>query len=263
MLDNFEKISILGVRVDILSLDELLIYVNKTIYDQKKAVIANVNVHAINLAQESKWFKDFLNHSQVVFCDGFGVKWTARFLYKKVIDRFTPPDWFDRLAQVCVTNGFSIFFLGTHEHIINKAALIMRETYPGIKIQGVHHGFFDKSINSSENLEIIIKINQLKPDILVVGFGMPAQEKWISENFDRLNVHLVFPVGAYFDYLTGAVVRAPHWMTDNGLEWFGRLFVEPRRLWKRYLIGNVFFLWKIILHYGFRIPLEKNNQDPK
>jgi N-acetylglucosaminyldiphosphoundecaprenol N-acetyl-beta-D-mannosaminyltransferase len=81
----------------------------------------------------------------------------------------------------------------------------------------------------------------------VVGFGMPAQEKWILENWNSLNVHIVFPVGAFFDYLAGDVVRAPRWMTDHGLEWLGRLLIEPRRLWKRYVIGNPLFIWRVLL----------------
>jgi N-acetylglucosaminyldiphosphoundecaprenol N-acetyl-beta-D-mannosaminyltransferase len=243
----FEKISILGVRVDVINLDELINDVIVTIQEQKKAVVSYVNVHAINLAQELVWFRDFINHSQVVFCDGFGVKWAARFLHGKELQRYTPPDWFGRLAGECAERGISMFFLGTRQEVVEKAANILKDKYPDLKILGVHHGFFDKSLHGSENQEIVKKINLLQPDILVVGFGMPSQEKWISENIDELNVHVIFPVGAYFDYVAGEVVRAPKWMTDNGLEWLGRLLIEPGRLWKRYILGNPRFIWRVIM----------------
>lgn len=122
----------------------------------------------------------------------------------------------------------------------------------------MHHGFFDKGTESAESREVVAMINAAKPDILVVGFGMPAQEKWIAENLSQLNVHLAIPVGAFFDYLAEDVVRAPRWMTDNGLEWLGRLFIEPRRLWKRYIVGNPLFLWRILIHEVLGVPLQDN-----
>jgi N-acetylglucosaminyldiphosphoundecaprenol N-acetyl-beta-D-mannosaminyltransferase len=247
MNTDFEPILILGVRVDLISLDELLRQVLLVIQNREKATIAYVNVHAVNLAQNLIWLKAFFKQARVVFCDGFGVKWAARFLAGKELQRFTPPDWFGRLAELCASEGFSLFFLGTRQEIIGKAAAVLKEKYPKLKIVGIHHGFFDKTVHGAENRMVIAKINALEPDILVVGFGMPAQEKWILENLDDLNVRVVLTVGAFFDYLAGDVVRAPHWMTDHGLEWLGRLLIEPRRLWKRYILGNPCFLWRVLM----------------
>ncbi len=217
------------------------------VQNQSKAIIAYINVHAVNMANELSWFKDFINQSQVVFCDGFGIKWAAKFLHGKELQRFTPPDWFGRLAGMCAEQGMSMFLLGTRPEVIEKAAAVLKASYPQLKIAGVHHGFFDKTLLSSENQAVLAEINSLQPDILVVGFGMPAQEKWILDNWSQLKVKVVIPVGAFFDYLAGDVVRAPRWMTDHGLEWLGRLLIEPRRLWKRYVIGNPLFIWRVIL----------------
>jgi N-acetylglucosaminyldiphosphoundecaprenol N-acetyl-beta-D-mannosaminyltransferase len=177
MKTDFEQVSILGVRVDVVSLDELLKYAFFIIQTRKKAIINYVNVYAVNIAYEVEWFRSFINHSQVVFCDGFGVKWTARFLKGKKLQRFTPPDWFGHLADECARQGFSMFFLGTRQEVVEKAAATLKKTYPELKIVGVHHGFFDKYMMSSENQEVLAMINALRPDILVVGFGMPTQEK--------------------------------------------------------------------------------------
>jgi N-acetylglucosaminyldiphosphoundecaprenol N-acetyl-beta-D-mannosaminyltransferase len=245
--ENFEKTSVLGVRVDLIGLDELIQYMVLIVREQKKAMIAYVNVHAVNLALQQPWFKNFINQSQVVFCDGFGVKWAAHFLHGKVLQRFTPPDWFGRLAAECTEHEITLFFLGTQQAVVERAASGLKEKYPLLKIVGVHHGFFDKEPMGAENLHVVAMINSVHPQLLVVGFGMPAQEKWILDNWDQLQVNVVIPVGAFFDYLAGDVVRAPRWMTDHGLEWLGRLVIEPRRLWRRYLLGNPIFLWRVLL----------------
>jgi len=247
MSDVFDSVVILGVRVDEVHLNDLLEYIFETIGSRRKAVVSNVNVHAVNIAVETGWFREFINRSQVVFCDGFGVKWAARFLYGRELQRFTPPDWFDQLADGCARRSFSMFFLGTRQDIVERAAAVLTEKYPALDIVGVHHGFFDKDVASSENQAVLAVINQAHPDILVVGFGMPMQEKWILDNLNQLQVHVAIPVGAFFDYLAGEVVRAPRWLTDHGLEWLGRLLIEPRRLWKRYVLGNPRFLGRILL----------------
>jgi N-acetylglucosaminyldiphosphoundecaprenol N-acetyl-beta-D-mannosaminyltransferase len=243
----FEATTVLGVRVDLISLDELVEYILSVVQNQAKSIISNVNVHAINIAYRQPWFKEFINQSEVVFCDGFGVKWAASFLSGKVLHRLSPPDWFDRLAGECTDQGISMFFLGTTQNSVEKAAIVVKEKFPNLKIVGIHHGFFDKDPFCTENQEVIEKINSAQPDILLVGFGMPTQEKWIMENFADLNTKVILPVGAFFDYLSSEVVRAPKWMTDHGLEWLGRLIIEPGRLWKRYIIGNPIFLWRVFM----------------
>jgi N-acetylglucosaminyldiphosphoundecaprenol N-acetyl-beta-D-mannosaminyltransferase len=247
MSDEIFNTSILGIRVDLINQDELIGYIINTILGRKRAICANVNVHAINLAQKESWFKEFINHSDVVFCDGFGVKWAASFLNAKDLTRLTPPDWFDLLAEKCAQQGISMFFLGTHQEVIEKARALAVKKHPDLDINGIQHGYFDKSRGSAENQKVVETLNSLQPDILIVGFGMPAQEKWIMENWEDLHVCVVIPVGAFFDYYTGETIRAPKWMTDHGLEWLGRLIIEPGRLWKRYIIGNPIFLWRVFL----------------
>lgn len=255
MKETFEITSILGVRVDLISPDELIEYMLLIVHDRRKAIIAYANVHTINIAYKLGWFKDIINQSQVVFCDGYGVAWAAYFLYRKILQRATPPDWFDQLASECAEKGISMFFLGARQEAIEKAAAVLKEKFPRLKIAGVQHGYFDKEPMSFENQAVLDKINKLRPDIVVVGFGMPAQEKWISDNWGDLQVRVALPVGAMFDYLAGEVERAPRWMTDNGLEWLGRLLIEPGRLWRRYVIGNPLFVWRIFIHHILGVPL--------
>jgi N-acetylglucosaminyldiphosphoundecaprenol N-acetyl-beta-D-mannosaminyltransferase len=241
------NLNILGVRVDDLSKNALIDNILTAAAQKRKVLITYVNVHAVNLTFDDDWFRNFLNSSDVVFCDGFGVKLAASILSGKRIERFTPPDWLPELAGRASEQGFSFFLLGSRPGIAGKAAEKLAESAHDFRLAGVNHGYFGKDRENRENQELISRINQAKPDILLVGFGMPIQEKWIEENRQDLNVSVVMTVGAAFDYLAGEVRRVPQWATGNGLEWLGRLLVEPRRLWRRYIIGNPVFFWRIYL----------------
>jgi N-acetylglucosaminyldiphosphoundecaprenol N-acetyl-beta-D-mannosaminyltransferase len=239
--------------VDDFPLERLLQVISERVLNNGRAIISYVNAHALNIAFEKKWFGNFLNSSDIVFCDGFGI-WLGGWLTgQRIHHRYTPPDWIDRLAAA--GNGqLSFYFLGAGPGIAERAGSMLQAMAPDCRLLGTHHGFFDKAKSSPENLEVIHQINTAKPNVLLVGFGMPAQERWIMENWDDLQVNIAMPVGALFDYLAGETPRAPRAMTDNGLEWLGRLIIEPRRLWKRYIIGNPLFIWRIIVHDVFGIP---------
>ena len=241
-----KKIRIFGVGVDNLSLHSLLAKICTAARSNQKYVISYVNIHGLNLAYSIPWFRVFLNQSDIVFCDGFGVILGAQLTGQKLEHRFTPPDWIDNLAQLCVENGYSIYLIGSREGVAGKAAQKLREKHPGIYIAGAYHGYFNKTPGSNENETVLAEINRLKPNFLIVGFGMPLQEKWIQENLARLEVNVLLPVGAALDYISGEVRRGPRWMTDHGLEWLARMIIEPRRLWKRYLIGNPLFFWRVL-----------------
>jgi N-acetylglucosaminyldiphosphoundecaprenol N-acetyl-beta-D-mannosaminyltransferase len=237
---------ILGVKVHIVTMEQVIAVIEHSVLTDARVIIANVNVHALNLAFDLPWFRDFLNHSKLVFCDGFGIKWAACLLGQHIPHRFTPPDWIATLAETAASHGFTLFFLGGHPGVAEQAACKLRQQVPDLRVAGTHDGYFDKTRGGSENEKVIEKINAVRPDILVVGFGMPLQERWLIENWERIEVKVALPVGALFDYVSGRIRRAPKWATDHSLEWLGRLMIEPRRLWKRYLIGNPLFLYRVI-----------------
>lgn len=258
-MNNKRHIEILGIKISVLSLNELLIFIKNSIQSNTRVIISYVNIFGMNLAYNDNEFRNFLSKSDAIFCDGFGIKIAAKMITGVTLNRFTPPDWFDVLAEQCVERGDTLFFIGTKKSIIEEAARAVEEKFPGIQIVGTHHGFFNKAYGATENKAVLDMINKCHPDILVVGFGMPLQEKWIAENFNDLNVKVIIPVGAFFDYRANAIPRAPRWMTDHGLEWLGRLIIEPKRLWKRYLIGNPLFFWRIFKHHIFKKPLPFKN----
>lgn len=245
--ENIQESQILGVTIASINKSGLHNKICEFIIGNQRSIVSNVNIQALNIAFENKWFRDYLNRSDIVFCDGFGVIVAGRILGIKIPERITYADWTWALAELCEKNNFSLYFLGGEENVADQAAQNLRKRFPFLNIISTHHGYFDKTIDRPENEAIMHAINEAKPDILLVGFGMPLQEKWIIENFERLDVKVVMPVGAAFDYVSGTVPRAPRWMTDHGLEWLGRLIIEPRRLWKRYIIGIPVFFWRVFL----------------
>jgi len=246
MNDQLPPITMLGVRINRVTLPQLLAYIEQRIQQRQHALIAHVNVHALNLAYAQPWFRDVLNQSDLTFCDGFGVKWGARLLDTEIPARITYADWTWDLADVAARRGYRLFLLGSRPGVAWRAAQRLRAANPDLCIAGVHHGYFDKTSGSPENEAVIRYINAVQPDLLILGFGMPLQERWLHANWPHLNAHVALTGGAVFDYISGELRRGPRWMTDNGFEWLARLIIEPRRLWQRYLVGNPLFLWRVL-----------------
>jgi N-acetylglucosaminyldiphosphoundecaprenol N-acetyl-beta-D-mannosaminyltransferase len=241
-----KTMEVFGVQVDLIRSVALDNTLANFILSNEKTVVLNVNVHCLNLAYKKPWLRGFLNSAQIVFCDGAGVMLGAHLLGYRISERITYADWTWQLAEFAEPRGFTFFFLGARPGIADKAAARLKERFPDLRIVGTHHGFFDKTAGSPENEAIIQKINAVKPNILILGFGMPIQERWLMENWDCIEANVALTGGAVFDYVSGELRRAPRWMTDHGLEWLGRLIIEPRRLWRRYLIGNPLFLWRVL-----------------
>ena len=251
---SYTRLSLLNISVDDFTLDELLDKMNMFVFEKKKGVIAYVNIHAFNIAYRDFEFRSFLDRSEVVFCDGVGIRLGALLARKSIKNRYTSPDFIEKIAKTAENLSWRIFFLGAKPGIAKMGADKLKENSPRLQIEA-HHGYFDKEYGSDENTNLIKRINDFRPHVLVVGFGMPLQEKWIVENFEDLDVNIFFPAGALFDYVAGHVKRAPRWMTDNGFEWLGRLLIEPRRLWKRYIVGNPLFFWRVFVHHILKVPL--------
>jgi N-acetylglucosaminyldiphosphoundecaprenol N-acetyl-beta-D-mannosaminyltransferase len=240
------KANILGVQIDLIRMEGVIEKIEQVISAGQRAVILHVHVMGLNIACEQDWFRQYLNQADLVTCDGMGVKLGARLLGIHIPQRFTLGDWMDKLAEFAQARGYSLYFLGNPIGSAEKAAVQLRDHYPKLRIVGFYHGFFDKSLGHPDNEAVVAQINTVQPDILLVGFGMPAQEKWLKENWPRLNARVGMSVGGLFEVLAGEFNRGPQWMTDHYLEWLGHLMHSPRRYWRRYLWGNPLFLYRIL-----------------
>ncbi|MCI5127707.1 MAG: glycosyltransferase, partial [Candidatus Electrothrix sp. AUS3] len=237
-------IKLLNICIHPLTVPQLHSYIGHAVTGGQKKLVLNTNVHCYNLAYKHSWLQHFLNSADITFCDGAGVVLGAKILGYTIPGRITYADWIWKLAAFASENDFSFFFLGAKPGVAEKAAQKLIDHFPNLKIT-THHGYFDMSQEAKKNLEVIEHINTIKPNILILGLGMPLQERWLKENWTKLEVNIGLTGGAVFDYVSGELRRGPRWMTDNGMEWLARLLIEPKRLWKRYLIGNLFFFYLI------------------
>ena len=249
---DFDCVNILGVNVGILTRHRLTALLRECLDSGLTGWFSYVNVYAINISQTQPWFRLFLNDSLVTYCDGQGVRLGASILGKSIPERIVMSDWIYDVCELAVMRQTRVFLLGSTSEIIESAVEVLRYLYPELDIAGYHHGF----VSDIDSEVLVQQINKANPDLLVVGMGMPHQEEWMLKYRERLNVRILLNAGSCFDYVAGAKKRCPAWMGIMGLEWLYRLAQEPRRLWKRYLIGNPRFLFRILLRLGK--PLENS-----
>lgn len=241
-----ERVNVLGVHIDPLSVAELHARILAIVREEGHALVLHANVHGLNLCYRDPELRSFFNAVPVVFCDGAGVRLGARILGRSLPARITYADWAWQLMDFAEREELSLFFLGARPGVAQKAAARLKERYPDLKIAGVHHGYFDSAPGKPENEAVLQEINAARPDLLLVGFGMPLQERWLMRNWDRIDARVALTGGAVFDYVSGELKRGPRILTDNGFEWLARLLIEPQRLWRRYVIGNPLFLLRVL-----------------
>ena len=254
------RVDLMGIRIDAVTWPELKTRMLELARTRRGAVAGNVNAHAMVLARRDPEFRAFFDACDIVFCDGIGVKLAARLRGRRIPERMTYPDIILDFARACARLGLSWYLLGARPGVAEKAAERLRERVPDLNICGWHHGYFDHACDSPDNEAVISHIHQARPDVLFVCLGMPLQEKWIRANRSRLDAGLILPAGALLDYVAGRIRRAPKWMTDHGFEWLGRLILEPRRLWRRYLIELPLFFVDVALD-ALRSPRSKTRKD--
>jgi N-acetylglucosaminyldiphosphoundecaprenol N-acetyl-beta-D-mannosaminyltransferase len=206
--------------------------------------VSYVNAHVLNQSFGDAALRSALQRSDIVYCDGYGVRLATKAIGLPVPHRMTGADWIWGVAALCEATGRSLYLLGSDAGAAQEAAATLQRWYPRLELCGAHHGYFQIGTPHSER--VVEHIAEQQPDVLLVGMGTPLQELWVDHYFDRLDARVVWTVGALFDYVSGRVQRAPHWMADHGLEWIFRLAIEPRRMWRRYLLGNPMFLWRVM-----------------
>ena len=267
-----KRIDILGVGVNKLTYEKVLVDILSAINFNRKLFIITANAEALTLTQKDNKFKDIVNKADLVTADGIGPIWAARFLnYKisKIFLRFLevpflallsllaiifyPPhlkkilpervsgsDLFWEIVHRAYEMDKSVFLLGGKKGVALKVKEKLEQKFKGIKIAGAYAGY-------PEERGLVERINQTNPDILFVAWGQPKQEKWIAKNLTKLNAKVFIGIGGTFDFVVGKVKRAPKIFQKLGIEWLWRLFQEPKR------IGRVFvavpkFIFKTIAY---------------
>ncbi len=237
-------VEFLGVKVDNINTSQLLETVLRFASGKSQRKVMYVNADCMLIAQKNDQYRQVLNRADLVYPDGTGVVLGARLLGFRMAGRSTAADFMPDFCGHLARRGLSVFLLGAREGVAKEAARRLLKRLPHLKIAGTHHGYFSKD----ETYEVITAVNNSHADVLLVGFGAPYQELWIHRYCAKLTPKVIWGVGGLFDFLSGRTPRGPKWLLDNGFEWLCRLAVEPRRLWRRYLFGNMIFISLVIRH---------------
>lgn len=215
-----------------------------------KKLITTLNAHSFNTVKRDPLFREALQASDMILPDGISVVLAVRFLQGKKIRKIAGDDLFRYEMQRVHNTGGKCFFLGSSETTLHLIEEKVKKEFPGLRVYS-YSPPYKPEFTDEENRAMIDAVNEVEPDVLFVGMTAPKQEKWAFEHFDQLKSGHVCCIGAVFDFYAGTVQRAPAWMITAGMEWFFRLIREPRRMWRRYLIGNTLFV-KEILKEKFR-----------
>jgi N-acetylglucosaminyldiphosphoundecaprenol N-acetyl-beta-D-mannosaminyltransferase len=242
----FSSVHLLNRQINLVTADTFIEAICKSCKKKAKITVANYNVHAFNLSMLLPQFFAFQQNADITVCDGMGILKGLELMGINISTKYRVPLTLivPKLLNECDHNNLSVFLLGSKPQNIEKALKNQKAKYSNLNISG-YHGYFDQN-DALENQIVIEKINQFKPDILIVGMGMPLQELWIQNNYENLEAMVILPCGAVIDRLAGLVPNSPKWMSDAGLEWLYRLIREPKRLAARYLLGNSLFLLQLL-----------------
>lgn len=235
------RVNVAGIYVDNLSEDETLARIDELIAGGGSHYMTVVNAAKVVAARRDKQLRDRLAKAAIVTADGMSVVWASRLVGNPLKQRVTGIDLFGRLVDHAAGRGLSVYFLGARDASVRGVAKHFTARFPDLRVAGYRNGYFDESLSP----EIAEEIKRSGADLLFVAMGSPRQEGWISLYLESTGARFALGVGGSFDHLSGLQRRAPAWMQRAGLEWLHRFVREPRRLWRRYLIGNTIFIWLV------------------
>ncbi|WP_242879783.1 WecB/TagA/CpsF family glycosyltransferase [Eisenbergiella tayi] len=233
-----KRYHILNTYVNALSMDETVQAVEKIIKRGVPTQHVVVNALKVNLMIDDKQLLNIVNSCPLINADGASIVWAAKHLGVPLKERVTGIDLFQNLIKLANDKEYKVYLFGAKEEIVVTVKRILEKQYPNLHIVGYRNGYFTEA----DEPEIVKNISESGADMMFVAFSSPKKEYWINKYLKQLNIPFVMGVGGSFDVIAGVTNRAPLWMQNHGLEWFYRFIQEPRRLWKRYIIGNFKFV---------------------
>ena len=242
---RLKNLNILGSKAELAALPE------------GKLLINTINAHSYNTARKDELFAEALTNGDVLIPDGVSIVKACRWIKAKSLPKERIAGWdlfefeMNKLEQLEIRNVSSssqrtVMFMGSSEKVLDLIVKRAAEVYPHLKIV-TYSPPYKPEFSEEDNKAIVEAINAADPDLLWIGMTAPKQEKWTYSHWNELNIHChVGTIGAVFDFFAGTVERAPIWWQRHGLEWLYRLLKEPKRMWRRYIIGNTLFLWNML-----------------
>ena len=242
---RLKTLTILGSKAELASLPE------------GKLLINTINAHSFNTAKKDQLFADALTNGDMLIPDGVSIVKACRWIKAKSQPKERIAGWdlfsfemekLERESEGLRTKGEeskTVMFMGSSQKVLDLIVKRAAVDYPHLKVV-TYSPPYKPEFSDEDNKAIIDAINAANPDLLWIGMTAPKQEKWTYSHWKDLNIHChVGTIGAVFDFFAGTVERAPMWWQEHGLEWLYRLLKEPKRMWRRYIIGNALFLWNM------------------
>ena len=246
----------LGVGVDAITYPQVDRQIDQWLRskDTRSHHIACLNAYCVTLALKDARLRQIYNGADIAGADGVPFVWWARHVYKAPCDRLDGPDLLLHLARRSETLGYTFYFYGATEDVVQNMIKFLKARFPKMKIVGSMAPPF-RALTVEEDSKLISEINRLRPDILCVGLGTPKQDYWIDEHLYKIRGTVMIACGATFDFFGGRIKMAPPAIRRSGFEWLYRLFSKDfKRLWKRYTIMNALFMWYFALQIINIIP---------
>jgi N-acetylglucosaminyldiphosphoundecaprenol N-acetyl-beta-D-mannosaminyltransferase len=238
---------VLGVWVDAVQIPDVIGQVEEWIARREGCrFVAVTGMHGLTEAQHDAEFKTILNAAGLVVADGMPLVWIGRRYGFEMRRRVYGPELMETFCKETAKKGYRHFFYGGAPGVGEELAMRFVSMFPGVVVAGTYSPPF-RPLTREEDGEVIQAIEMAQADIVWVGLSTPKQERWMHEHRGRLNVPVLVGVGAAFDFHTGRIAQAPEWMRERGLEWLFRLAMEPRRLWRRYLVYGAEFAALVLM----------------
>jgi N-acetylglucosaminyldiphosphoundecaprenol N-acetyl-beta-D-mannosaminyltransferase len=238
-----ERITLMGCQVDNLSMEETLGRIEQFIRSGRPHQHVVVNVDKLVKASRDPELRQIINDCALVNVDGMPVVWASRLLGKPLKERVAGVDLFEALMRRAGEKGWRVFLLGAREEVVSQVAETYRRKYPGLQLAGYRNGYWK---GEAEELDVARQVRDSHADLLFVAISSPKKEQFLGRYQAEMKVPFAMGVGGTFDVAIGRVKRAPVWMQKSGLEWFYRFLQEPRRMFRRYFIEDMAFIWLFI-----------------
>lgn len=233
------EVSIAGIRIDNLTMSEAIDLLLGKMADPAPSQICFVNPDCVNIAMRNPQYRACISRADLVLADGIGIKLAGKMLGITIKQNVNGTDLFPRLMQALPGTGKRVFLLGARPGIPQLVGEWIERHAPGAEIAGARDGYFAEG----DTPAVIRQIRESRADLLLVAFGAPKQDLWLERHLAETGAKVAMGVGGLFDFYSGRIPRAPVWMREIGMEWLFRFLQEPRRMWRRYFVGNVVFLY--------------------
>jgi len=236
------RIEMMGCQIDNLSMEETLQTVEAFVQTGLPHQHVVINVDKLVKASRDDKLRRIINDCQLINVDGMPVVWASRLLGKPLKERVAGVDLFESLMRRSAEKGWRVYLLGARQDVVSAVEQVYTVKYPGLTIAGYRNGYW----KPEEEAEVVKRIKATQADILFVAISSPKKEHFLGRYQAEMKIPFAMGVGGTFDVVVGKVKRAPVWMQKSGLEWFYRFLQEPRRMFKRYFIDDMFFLWLLV-----------------